>query len=88
MVGLSGAGASLSCVGAGSPTFGSGATCFAGGDLKDWNSFANICVNVGGAIFETRISYIDRISFLLSQNVVQELWFWCGNGLCTVVVVI
>lgn len=50
IVGLSGS-FSLSCDGAGSPTFGIGAVCFAGGDLKDWSSFVNICVSVGGAIF-------------------------------------
>lgn len=49
MVGLSGS-LSLSCNGAGSSTFGIGAVCFAGGDLKDWSSFVNICVRVG-AIF-------------------------------------
>lgn len=51
-MGLSGS-FSLSCDGAGSPTFGIGAVCFAGGDLKDWSSFVNICVSVG-AIFACR----------------------------------
>lgn len=49
IVGLSGS-FSFSCVGADSPTLGMGAVCFAGGDLKDWNSFANISVRVGGAM--------------------------------------
>lgn len=50
IVGLSGS-FSFSCDGAGSPTFGTGAVSFGGGDLKDWSSFVNICVRVGGAIF-------------------------------------
>lgn len=53
IVGLSGS-FSFSCDGAWSPTFGTGATCFGGGDLKDWSSFVNICVSVGGAIFGCR----------------------------------
>lgn len=52
-MGLSGS-FSFSCSGAGSPTFGAGAVCFGGGDLKDWSSFVNICVRVGGAIFGCR----------------------------------
>lgn len=49
IVGLSGS-LILSCDGAGSPTFGTGAVSFGGGDLKDWNSFVNNSVRVGGAI--------------------------------------
>ena len=39
-------------MGAGSPTFGIGASSFAGGDLNDWSSLVNICPNVGGVILE------------------------------------
>lgn len=57
-MGLSGS-FSFSCDGAGSPTFGTGATSFGGGDLKDWSSLVNICVSVGGAIF--RLPVVPRI---------------------------
>lgn len=58
-MGLSGS-FSFSCDGAGSPTLGTGATSFGGGDLKDWNSFVNICVSVGGAIFSVALPGVAK----------------------------
>lgn len=55
MVGLPWSSFSFSCCGAGSPTLGTGATCFAGGVLKDWNSCENISAKVG-AMFK-RLCY-------------------------------
>jgi hypothetical protein len=49
IVGLSGS-FNFSWVGAGSPTLGTGAVSFAGGDLKDWSSFVNNSVRVGAIV--------------------------------------
>lgn len=42
---------SFSCVGAGSPTFGTGATSFEGGVLKDWSSLKKWSFNSAVAMF-------------------------------------
>lgn len=54
MVGLSRGNLSFSWSGAASPTLGMGATCFGGGDLKDWSSLTKESLSAAAAMLEGR----------------------------------
>lgn len=71
MAGLSWGSLSFSCVGAGSPSFGSGATCFAGGVLNDWSSLKRWSFSSAAMASQNRRTHRmrnRRVSVFLSES--------------------